>query len=325
MPHATGEEILRVFRNARGKYISGEALSRTLGVTRTAVWKQIGILRQAGYVIEAIPSRGYCLKGSPDALIPSAIRSDLGTKRIGSKVICLDETDSTNLRAREQGDEGAPDGTVVIADSQTAGKGRMGRQWVSPPGVNLYSSVLLRPPILPFDAPQLTFLSAVAVARAVEEGAVLEPKLKWPNDILVNGMKVAGLLNEMDAETESVRYVILGIGVNINMETHQFPEGMHYPATSLAIEKGERISRLLFVRSFLRHLDDLYEEYLREGFEPVRRAWIAYCDLAGREIEVDFHQKKLRGICRGIDEDGALLLETPQGIERVLAGDVRPL
>ncbi len=320
------EEILRLFHKKTGAFVSGEEISQALGVSRTAVWKQIGLLRELGYAIEAVPSRGYRLLSTPDTLIPAEIQSGLETGIIGAEILYFDELDSTNVRARELGDAGAVDGTVVIADRQTAGKGRMGRQWVSPPGVNLYASVLLRPPILPWQAPQLTFLSAVAVARAIEETSGRFPRVKWPNDVLLEGKKVAGLLNEMNAETEGIRYVVLGIGVNLNMGDDQFPADLRYPATSLRIETGAPVSRLAFVRALLRHLDALYQTCLAEGFSPVIAAWEGFCDLVGQTVEVDFQERVAQGVVEGLDSDGALLLRLADGtLERVLAGDVRPL
>jgi BirA family biotin operon repressor/biotin-[acetyl-CoA-carboxylase] ligase len=320
------EEILRLLRQRGGEFVSGGEICRLLGVSRTAVWKQIRQLRELGYEIEAVTARGYRLTGAPDLLLPAEIQAGLGTSRIGREVAFFTETDSTNLRARESGEAGAAEGTVVIADRQTAGKGRMGRRWESPPGVNLYTSVLLRPPVLPSDAPQLTFLSAVAVARAVEETSGLAPTVKWPNDVLLAGKKVAGLLNEMDAETEGIHYVILGIGVNLNMRADQFPAELRYPATSLALETGRAVSRAAFARSLYRHLDALYDLYLRQGFAPIRAAWEELCDLVGREVEVDQTRRMLRGRVAGLAADGALLVRLEDGsVERVLAGDVSPL
>ncbi|ALC17150.1 bifunctional biotin--[acetyl-CoA-carboxylase] synthetase/biotin operon repressor [Desulfuromonas soudanensis] len=320
------EEILRLFHKTAGTFVSGEEISLALGVSRTAVWKQIGLLRELGYVIEAVSSRGYRLVSTPDTLIPAEIKSGLDTGIIGSEILYFDELDSTNARARQIGDAGGADGTLVIADRQTAGKGRMGRQWVSPPGVNLYASVLLRPPIPPWQAPQLTFLSAVAVARAIEEISGVRPRVKWPNDVLLDGKKVAGLLNEMNAETEGIRYVILGIGVNLNMGAHQFPADLRYPATSLRLHTGGPVSRLAFVQSLLRHLDALYQKCLSEGFSPVIAAWEGFFDLVGKPVEVDFQDRVVRGVVEGLDDIGALLLRLADGtLERVLAGDVRPL
>lgn len=320
------EEILRLFRQRKGGVVSGEELSQSLGVSRTAVWKQIKLLRDLGYIIEATPSRGYRLAKAPDTLIPAEIQSALGTRLIGREVVYFEETDSTNVRAHELGEAAAPDGTVVIAEHQTAGKGRRGRQWISPPGVNLYTSVLLRPDILPRFATQLTFVSAVAVARAIEDVTDLEPRVKWPNDVLLGGKKVAGLLNEMSAETESINYVILGIGVNLNMSAGQFPADLRYPATSVALEQEAPISRLDLARALFRRLDYYYFLFLEQGFPPVIRDWENLCDLMGKMVEVDYQDRLVRGRAEGIDEDGALLLRLPDGMkERVLAGDVRPV
>jgi BirA family transcriptional regulator, biotin operon repressor / biotin---[acetyl-CoA-carboxylase] ligase len=320
------EDILNLFRALPGRFVSGEDISRKLGVSRTAIWKKIRLLRELGYTIDAIPSRGYRLVASPDALLIEELRSGLDTRIVGSELVFFDATDSTNNRARELGDAGHAEGTVVIADRQTAGKGRLGRNWASPPGVNLYTSVLLRPPILPFDGPQLTFISAVAVAWAIRDVSGLTPRVKWPNDVLIRGKKVAGLLNEMNSETEGVRYIVLGIGVNLNMAVTQFPTDLRYPATAVALETGAPVSRLAFARTLFRHLDQLYLTYLEAGFAPVISAWEKLCDLVGRQVEVDCQSRILLGTVTGLDSDGALLVRTLEGVqERILAGDVRPL
>jgi BirA family biotin operon repressor/biotin-[acetyl-CoA-carboxylase] ligase len=320
------EAILQVFRQNDRAFVSGEDLSRKLGVSRTAVWKQIGALRDLGYDIAAVPSRGYRLLGVPDTLIGAELQAGLQTAVIGRQIVSLAEVDSTNLHAARLAEAGAVAGTVVVAESQTDGRGRRGRVWASPPGVNLYLSVLLRPPIPPWDAPQLTFLSAVAVARTVAETAGLEPEVKWPNDILLSGRKVAGLLNEMRAETEGLHHVILGIGVNLNMTAEQFPADPRNPATSLLLETGRPVVRAAFARRLLCHLDGLYAEFLAEGFSPIRRAWESYFRLLGQGVAVDGQERPLQGTVAGIDGDGALLLRRADGRqERILAGDVRPL
>jgi BirA family biotin operon repressor/biotin-[acetyl-CoA-carboxylase] ligase len=320
------DEILRLLRERGGEFVSGEQLRHALGVSRTAVWKQVRQLRELGYAIEAVTARGYRLQAAPDLLLPAEIAGALGTRRLGREVVYFAETDSTNLRIRELGEAGAGEGTVVVADRQSAGRGRLGRRWESPPGVNLYASVLLRPPIHPRHASQLTFLSAAAVARAVAEASGLRPTVKWPNDVLLRGKKVAGLLNEMEAETEGVHFVVLGIGVNLNMRAEQFPADLRYPATSVGIESGRPVSRTAFARSLLRHLDELYETYLKQGFAPVVAAWQEFFDLAGRMVAVDAGERSLQGCVEGLDADGALLLRLETGaVERILAGDVRPL
>lgn len=322
--HPRAATILRLFRKETG-FVSGEHISRELGVSRTAIWKHITALRTAGYSIEAVSSRGYRLVSSPDLFDVESVRSQSGNGRIGQHLVCLKQTVSTNADVLRLAEDGAVEGTVVLADSQSGGKGRRGRTWLSPAGVNLYCSVLLRPPIMPHQAPQLTFLSAVAVARAIEMSTALIPEIKWPNDVLIAGKKVAGLLNEMSAETDGINFVILGIGVNLNMTADQFPEGLRHPATSLLLESGLNIIRTRFAGLLLRELDKLYAEFLESGFAPVRREWQLRCNANGRQVVVsDAGSDEISGMFAGIDEDGALLVQDPEGaITRIMNGDVR--
>ena len=317
--------ILRLFREAGSGFVSGELISRELKVSRTAVWKHINGLRAAGYKIEAIPSRGYHLLSSPDILSLEEVRQKLSTIRIGRQLVCLAETTSTNADAFRLADDGAEEGTAVIADAQSGGKGRRGRVWSSPAGVNLYCSVVLRPAIMPHEAPQLTFLSAVAVARAIELTTILKPEIKWPNDLLLNGRKVAGLLNEMSAETDGINFVILGIGINLNMTLAQFPADLRTPATSLLMEQGCPVNRAQFAAAMLGELDRLYADFLRHGFGPVRDEWQQRCNANGREVIVsEGDVETVRGMFHGIDGDGAMLVRLPDGtVERILSGDVR--
>jgi len=316
------ERILQFLREAEG-FLSGEDLSARLGVSRTAIWKHVNALRLKGYRIAAVPAKGYALLTPADLLAPLDISAGLTTRRVGREIICLREIDSTNTHAFKLAEAGAAEGTVVLADAQTAGKGRLGRTWLSPPGVNLYCSVILRPPIAPLAACQLTFLSVVAVARAVEKCTSLTPEIKWPNDLLVSGKKVCGLLNEMNAETEQVNFVVLGIGVNVNMSADQLGEGLRHPATSLMEEEGSPVNRVIFTRTLLGELDDLYDLFLREGEGPVREEWLRRSDLRGRGLTVVMGERVLKGVARGVDEFGALLVELADGsVERVLTGDV---
>lgn len=317
------QRILELFREKSGGIVSGEELSASLGVSRTAVWKHIKTLKEIGYHIAAVPSQGYRLVSSPDILVPAEISSGLATRRIGRRLICFRETESTNAVAFRLAEEGAEEGTVVIAEAQQLGKGRLGRRWESPPGVNLYCSLILRPPVLPMQAAQLTFLSAVAVARAIAATTPLHPEIKWPNDVLVGGGKVAGLLNEMSSETEKVHFIVLGIGININMRRDQFPADLRHPATSLALEAGRAVSRLEVTRALLAALDDTYATYLDHGYGAIREEWLSLCTMNGREVRVTFQDSFRAGMVIGIDEDGALLLRLHDGrVERVLAGDV---
>jgi BirA family biotin operon repressor/biotin-[acetyl-CoA-carboxylase] ligase len=322
--HQKAGIILRLFRERNG-FLSGGAISRELKVSRTAVWKHISALREAGYVIEAVPSRGYRLVSTPDILSTEEVTALLTGTVVGSRFVCLSETVSTNSDAFRLAEQGADEGTVVVSNAQSGGKGRLGRRWSSPPGVNLYCSVVLRPKIMPYEAPQLTFLSAVAVARAIELTCGLKPQIKWPNDILIDGKKVAGLLNEMSAETDGINFVILGIGVNLNMTAGQFPADLRHPATSLLLEGGRPVSRAQYAALLFNELDRLYADFLRHGFGPVREEWQARCNAHGRELTVgDGDRETIRGRFAGIDEDGALLVRRPDGtVERILSGDVR--
>ena len=319
---AVDGRILELFRS-RDDFVSGEALSKLLGMSRTAVWKHVKGLRSNGYLIEAVPAKGYRLLSSPKLLTPLGIGAGLVTRRIGSKLVCLAETESTNAVAFTMALDGAPEGTVVIADAQTAGKGRLGRVWISPAGVNLYCSVVLRPPISPVAACQLTFLSVVAVARAIESCSALSPQIKWPNDILISGKKVAGLLNEMNAETEQVNFVVLGIGVNLNMRLSQLGEGLRHPATSLLEEGGVEVDRLRFTRTLLAELDQLYDRFLLEGEAAVRAEWLERSAIRGRSVRVNCGDREFSGVVQGIDSFGALLVLLADGrVETVLSGDV---
>ncbi|PLX99051.1 MAG: biotin--[acetyl-CoA-carboxylase] ligase [Desulfuromonas sp.] len=318
-------EILRLFHERPEDYISGAEISQSLGVSRTAVWKHIRQLRDAGYAIEAVTSRGYRLETAPDLLLAADIQAGLACKRIGRDMVCLESTDSTNLRALELAEQGGTDGTVLIAEEQTGGKGRLGRRWESPRGVNLYASLLLRPAIAPFVAPQLTFVAALAVVEAIAETTSLSANVKWPNDVLLNGCKVSGILSEMRAESDRVHYVILGVGVNLNMTRKQFPSELRYPATSLLIESGQTVPRSAFVRSFLQRFEAHYDAFLAEGFDAVRPAWDACCAMVGQRVRVEQEPHTIVGEVVGLDEDGSLLVRDDHGkLQNIYAGDVFP-
>ena len=317
------DKILSLFRSNPDAFVSGQEISQTLNISRAAVWKQVESLREQGFKIEAQRSKGYRLLGGPDLLLADEIKTGLTCQHLGGSLICLSEVDSTNARARQLAEQDAAEGTVVIADRQSAGRGRLGRRWESPSAVNLYCSILLRPQIPVQQAPQLTFLSAVAVAETLHQLYKLPAKVKWPNDVLVAGKKIAGLLNEMNAETEQIHFVILGVGINLNMTAEQLPEELNYPATSVLLETGEKIERTTFVREFLRRLDRYYGEFLAEGFVPIRRRWEALCDMMNLRVQID---QGMQGTVVGLDTDGALRLQLDDGqVERIMAGDVRPL
>jgi BirA family biotin operon repressor/biotin-[acetyl-CoA-carboxylase] ligase len=309
---------------AAGGFVSGSDLAETLGVSRTAVWKHVAALKAEGYVIETERGLGYRLLAMPGGLGEGEVASALTTSWIGRTLVSKPVTASTNSDAVALGRSAAPDGTVVIADEQTAGRGRLGRGWVSRPGLNLYMSVLLRPPIVPAVAPQLALVAGLAVAEALEDEG-LEPTIKWPNDVLLGGRKVCGVLTELEAETDRVDFVVVGIGVNLNSELEDFPPELRERATSVLITSGRRVDRALFAAALLGKLERCYERFRSDGFAALAEGWAKRSALAGRDITVDGAGGMVSGAYAGIDSEGALLLKESGAdgrIRRVLAGDV---
>lgn len=317
-------DIIRLLRQHPGEYTSGAAISRELGVSRAAVWKHIEALRGAGYTIEAAPAKGYRLAG-PAPFGGVEISSTLDTDFVARELRFLDSTDSTNSRAFELGRSGAPEGAAVVADAQTGGRGRLGRSWVSPPGVNLYTSVVLRPPIAPQQAGELTFVAAVAAAEAIGEFTRTRPSVKWPNDILIDGRKAAGILLEMDSEADRVHFVVVGVGVNVNMDISDLPPEVRSKATTVREKAGGEVSRTRLAAVLYSKLEKWYKVYVKRGFAPVAEAWRGYFPSEGKPVRVEMFGRRVEGICMGIDASGALLVRTPGGeVERVVSGDMAP-
>jgi len=317
------EEILRLLKSHSSGFLSGEEISRQLKVSRAAVWKKVTHLRALGYEIEASTRTGYRLIRSPDLLTSPEIKPLLRTKWMGRSVHHFQSLDSTNAVAYQLALEGAAEGEIIIAESQTKGRGRLGRKWISPPLANLYLSVVLRPEIPPQQAPLMTLMAAVATAGAVHAFSGLEPTIKWPNDILLRNRKVAGLLNEIHSEMDRIHFVILGIGVNLNMGEKMFPKEIRGLATSLKREMGQSVSRKLFLQSLLEQLEIWYEAFVREGAPPILQAWREKAHLRGKHVKVASFGEILSGTAIDIDDDGALILETREGKrERVVAGDI---
>ncbi len=317
------EEILQLLREHSSDFLSGEEISRQLKVTRTAVWKRVHRLRALGYEIEASTRSGYRLVRSPDLLTPSEIRSRLATKWMGKKIHYFHSIDSTNSKAYQLAAQGAEEGEVVVAESQQEGRGRLERRWFSPAFLNLYLSVILRPQIPPHQASLITLMAAVAAANAIERYSGLLPRIKWPNDILLRDRKVAGLLNEIHSETDRIHFVILGIGVNLNMDEKMFPKEIRGAATSLKKEMGQTVSRKTFLQFLLAEVEKWYATFLKEGGAPVLKAWRDRAKIKGMKIKVNSFGETLRGVAFDIDSDGALILETKDGKrKRIVAGDV---
>ena len=317
------EEILQLLRDHSSEFLSGEEISHRLKVSRTAVWKRVQGLRTLGYEIEASTRSGYRLIRSPDLLTPSEIKPILKTKWIGKRIHHFQTLDSTNSKAYELALNGAEEGEVVIAESQEKGKGRLGRQWFSPPFLNIYVSLILRPKIPPHRASLVTLMAAVATADAIRNFSGLLPLIKWPNDILLRGRKVAGLLNEIHSEVDRIHFVILGIGINLNMDEKMFSKEIRNVATSLKIETGQVVSRKDFLQSLFLELERWYATFSEEGSAVILKAWRDWAHIKGKQVKVTSFGATL--VCRAIDvdSDGALLLETEDGTrKRVVAGDI---
>jgi len=314
-----GELILAWLRAAVAP-VSGQELARRLGCTRAAVHKQIAGLRGQGYTIASHHARGYVLEATPDRLGPAELAPHLrGTWR---RIVWYAEVDSTQRVARELARDGAEEGTCVIAEAQTAGRGRLGRTWHSPAGLNLYTSIVLRPRAEPTVVPQLALVAGIAVAAAIRAETSLPAQLKWPNDVLIDGRKVAGILTEMEAEVERVRFVIAGIGVNVNAPARAFPPELRASATSLAIASGHRVDRAAVTARLLAELEERVARFATGGFAALRAEWEALSCLTGRTVTVTAADGQTTGTVRGIDDDGALRLATPSGEARVVAGEV---
>lgn len=254
------------------------------------------------------------------------IENGLETQRLGKKILYFSELDSTNIFARSQAEREATEGQVVIAERQTEGRGRLGRSWVSPGNVNLYLSVILRPRLAPAHAPQITLMAAVALAETVASFIPFPPQIKWPNDILVQGKKLAGILTESSCEPGRLLFVILGIGVNLNFSAEIMPEAIRERATSIMSLTHKPVSRELFARRLIQSLDRCYGELEALGFSAIAPRWEAHFPLRRKKVKIEMGDDVLIGRAAGIDRDGALLLEDDHGsLQRVIAGDVIPL
>jgi len=319
----TDAKILSALR-AGADGVSGADLAEQLAISRAAVWARIEDLRKAGYDIEAGPHFGYRLVSSPDALHADDLLARLGkTKVVGRDIQVFEQTTSTNDVAEKFARDGVKEGAVVFAESQTKGRGRLGRKWLSPTRKGLWFSVLLRPELRPPETMQLMVASATALRRAIKTVAGLATDIKWPNDLLIGGKKVAGILTEMSADVDRVRHVILGIGVDVNQAATEFPPELRKTATSLKIESGEEISRAGLAVEILRELDFDYARIRAGKFAAVADEWEAACVTIGKNVTIHVGDRNFRGRAESLDDAGALSVRTEHGhLERITGGDV---
>ena len=316
--------ILSSLRAAGDGAVSGAQLSQELGVTRAAIWARIEDLRSLGYDIEASPHRGYRLLNAPNVLHADDLISRLGaTQVIGRDIRVFQETTSTNDVIEKLARDGVKEGVVVFAESQTKGRGRLGRRWLSPAKRGLWFSVLLRPDLRPQEVTRLTVASATALRRAIELQTGLKPEIKWPNDILISGSKVAGILTELSAELDRIKYLILGIGVNVNLNPGDFPAELRRLATSLKAELGQPVSRPELAVAILRELDHDYARIDPGQFAALADEWEEHGATIGREVVIRTGDRQIRGRAESLGDDGELLLRTIHGhLERITGGDV---
>lgn len=315
------KQILKELLSASERYISGQALSRKLGISRTAVWKNIELLRKDGYTIKAVSNKGYRLTDMPDLLMPDEIMCVIKTSRIGKNIIYRQRVDSTNNLAKRIAIN-EQDGTVVIAEEQTYGRGRMGRTWLSPAGVGIWMSIILKPELSPARIYQVTQAAAVAVARSITKFCNVKAGIKWPNDIIVNGKKVCGILTEMNAEQDRVNFLVIGIGVNVNTAEDDIPDDLKAKATSLRQELGSMVSRKGLVINMLEQLDDVYSIFINQGFKGIIDECKSLSVTLGREVIVTQAGHELTGSAVDIGYDGKLKVETADGMVEIISGDV---
>ncbi len=314
-------EILKLLKETDG-YISGQELCEKFGVSRTAVWKVINQLKEEGYEIEAVRNKGYILKGSADVLSKEELESTIHTKWAGADVAFFEETDSTNNEIRRLAEQGAPHGTLAVAERQLGGKGRRGRVWTSPAGVGIWMSMLLRPQIDPMAASMLTLVMALATRKGIENATGLKSEIKWPNDLVLNKKKICGILTEMSTELMEIQYVIPGTGINVNQT--EFPDDIKATATSLRIESGKLQKRSEIIAAIMAAFEGYYDTFIKtQDMSGLIEEYNANLVNLGNEVCVLDPAGEYRGVSEGINKDGALLVRLADGtLKEIISGEV---
>ena len=316
-------EITKRLLTANGQPISGQQLADDYGLSRTAIWKHIKELEEEGFGIDTVKKKGYVLTSSPDSLQAAKIDQYLTTKRFGRNIHYYVSCPTTQSIAHQLAQAGEPDGSIVICEEQTAGKGRLARAWTSTQGKGIWMSVIIRPEIPPTKAPQLTLVAAVAVTRAIEDIAQVRPEIKWPNDLLINGKKCTGILTELQADIDRVHSIILGIGVNVNQLPSDFPEEIQSIATSIQMVTGKPVDRAELVARILHHLENYTDLYVQHGFEPLKILWESYSCTLGKRIKATMIHQQIEGVALGITNEGILQVKTDDGeIHGIYSADI---
>lgn len=315
---STRNKLIELLADNTDQYISGQMLSEKLKISRSAIWKHMKELEKDGYVIEGKSKKGYRIISFPDKISENTLKWGLHTKWLGKTIIHKETIDSTQFVAHQAARDGAKHGTIVIADEQTKGKGRMSRSFYSPSNEGIWLSIILRPQLQPYLAAQLTLLTATVLAEVIKNETLLQPQIKWPNDILIHDKKVTGILTEMQAEQDSIEYVVIGMGINVNQTKDSFPEDIRERASSLKIESGQDWDIKNLIQHILLYFEDAYADYMEHGFPNVKKKWEEYGFKIGELIGIKTLQKEWDSTFLGIAEDGALLAEDPYGKETKL-------
>ena len=315
------EEILRLLRSTDG-YISGQELCNRFGVSRTAVWKAINQLKEAGYEIEAQQNKGYRLMAAPDLMTEAEIKSLMHTEWVAKEVLYFDTIDSTNTKAQELAEKGYPSGTLVVADKQESGKGRRGRSWVSPSGTGIFMTLMIKPDINPNNASMLTLVAALAVAKAITSVTGEEALIKWPNDIVVNSKKVCGILTEMNAQFDYINHIVVGIGINVHNES--FPEEISQMASSLMIEAGgKRFHRAQIIAETMSYFEQYYDTFLKtQDLSALVREYDELLVNRNKSVRVLDPKEPFDGKAMGITPKGELIVDTWESRKLVSSGEV---
>lgn len=313
-------KILNILKSS-DTYVSGEEISKLLGISRAAIWKHINQLKKEGYIIDSLTKSGYKLISSPDILSLDEINPYLNTKFIGRNILYFQSIDSTNSYAKSLSTD-CIDGLVIISEEQTKGRGRLGRTWVSPKGKGIWMSIILHPNLPPSEAHKLTIIAASSIYATLSPFN-LDVKIKWPNDILINGKKVCGILTEMNAELNHINYLVIGIGINVNLELQDFNEELKQIATSLKIETGNLIDRKKLAAEILNNLEKFYLEYLySKNIKPYLEIVRKNSAIIGKDVEIIKPNEKFIARVVDIDEDGQLIIDKNGNLEKLLSGEV---
>lgn len=319
---STRHRLIQLLSENKDTYISGQLLSEQLDISRNAVWKHMNELKKDGYEIEGKAKLGYKIISYPNKVSENTISWGLQTDWIGRRIAHYETTTSTQRIAHELALDGEKHGTIVIADEQTDGIGRVGRHWQSEQGKGIWMSIILRPNILPYLAPQLTLLTATVLAEVIDEVSDVTPQIKWPNDILIEGKKISGILTEMQAEQDQISYVIIGMGINVNQDATDFVDEVAERATSLKIKTKQTWDMVRLIQQILQKFETKYDQFIDHGFQDVKIKWESYGFRMNEQLTIKTGNETWTGRFSGIAEDGALLIEREASIQKIYSGEI---